>query len=211
MKRVVVNGRAGSLSGSEQYLILDDDKQHLYVRHDVGAPRYCSPSGGPSVIYSATMYTQYQPVRKFLRDCLHSAEEIIWNAELDLGQVRTKVGGTRFGDTEQGNIAIANAQRNAAGANQNASPAVGQGYALVSTVPDSKYPYHAAGVLAVDGTDRVTLEVFAGAADAQQDDREEPGDFEMYSNAPGQTFHDVWSTASVFAGTNPVTVVIEHI
>lgn len=211
MQRVMVNGQAASLSSGGQYLILDNDKSHLYVRQGVVAPRYCRTSAGPPVIYSGTTYIQHEPVRKFLRDCLHSAEEIIWNGELDLGEIRTKVGNAQFGDSEAGNIAIANAQRNAAGANQHASPAVGQAYALVSTVPDSKYPYHAAGVLAVDGNDRVTLEVFAGAEDAQQHEREEPGSFEMYASAPGQTFHDVWSAADVFVHTNPVTVVIEHL
>jgi len=211
MQNVLVNGQKAILSSSGQYLILDNDKSHLYVRHDVGAPRYCKPSGGPSVTYSGTAYTQYEPVAKFLRDCLHSAEEIIWNTVLKLGEVRTKVGNAEFGDSEDGNIAIAKAHRDAPGANQHASPVVGQAYALVSTVPDSKYPYHAAGVLAVDGNDRVTLEVFAGAEDAQQDEREESGSFEMYSTVPGETFHDVWSAAGVFVGTNPVTVVIEHI
>ena len=210
MQSVTVGKHSARLSSTGKYLILDDDNGHLYVRTDVAAPHYCAPSGGPSVTYTGTTYTQHAPVRQFLRDCLHTAEEIIWNQALATGQIRSKVGATPFGNSHDENIALVNALRAQAGVNRNASPDTGQAYALVSTIADSTYPYHAGGVLATDGEDRVTVEVFAGADDARDNQRQEPGTFRMYSMTAGETFHDMWCDG-VFAYTNPVTVVLVHI
>lgn len=81
---------------------------------------------------------------------------------------------------------------------------------IVSTSADSQYPYHAAAVVAIDGTDIVTLEVFARGTDARQNDRSASGRFEMYSATGATSFHSVRSTNKTFVGTNPVTMVLRR-
>ena len=85
---------------------------------------------------------------------------------------------------------------------------------------EGAYPFHAAGVVAVDGADRVTLEVFAGKKDATA--RTTKGEYAMYGSA-AQSFHAIWQaatfesnySASALRGqpifSQPITVVIEPI
>ena len=68
-------------------------------------------------------------------------------------------------------------------------------------------PYHAAAVVAVDGSDRVTLEVFA--TEETPTSRTLSGKYEIYSVAvgSGDTFHSHWQNN--FFGADSVTTVIE--
>ncbi|HEY0752992.1 MAG TPA: hypothetical protein VGD98_03370 [Ktedonobacteraceae bacterium] len=69
------------------------------------------------------------------------------------------------------------------------------------------YSYHAAGVVAVDGNDRITVEVLAGIADAQK--RKDRGMFHMYTVSDAhRSFHATWHT-DPHLNAGPVTIVIE--
>jgi hypothetical protein len=79
--------------------------------------------------------------------------------------------------------------------NENALPDVGEAYALVNLSVKQDHPhepftspYHAAAVVAKDGNDRVTIEVFARAENAKYS---ATGSYKMYG-AGKQSFHDYW-------------------
>ena len=68
------------------------------------------------------------------------------------------------------------------------------------------WPYHFAGVVAVSGTDRITLENYA-----RPDERKEQPDprwyFQMYGEEKGQSFHEFHEDTKQYA--NPVTVTVK--
>ena len=109
-----------------------------------------------------------------------------------------------FGVTNTNNFNLANSV-NAANSNQKAAPSVGESYAIVQSTPikDDCY-YHAAAVVAIDGSDHITLEVFghtgAGA-------RNEAGQYHIYNSDPtkGLSFHDKWSKTFT---SNAITIAI---
>ncbi len=210
MQSVSVGGAAGTLSASGKYLILNGDIKSLYVRSNVATPHYCAQaSDGATVDHGGSTYRKHKPVRRCLADCLHTAEEIIWGQALTQGQIRSKVGDEDFGDTDEANIEIATANAAAGTSNNGAHPGVNQAYVIVARQEDSSlrynYPYHAAGVIALDGDDTVTMEVFATAQDAAA--RDQDGDFRMYDRG-SSSFHRRWSAAEAFRNTLPVTMVL---
>jgi hypothetical protein len=207
VQAITIKGKPASLSDGGQYLVAQFEPLRLYVHPNADKPHYCTAEL-ETVLYNGTKYVRYQPVRRFLRDCLHTAEEIIYDEPLQLGGDYTHVESELFGKSEADNIRIANARRGQPNADGLANPDYNEAYVIVSTVAGSLYPYHAAAVVAIDGTDTVTLEVFARGTDAKQNDRSASGRFEMYSAAGATSFHSVWSTNEVFAGTNPVTMVL---
>ncbi|MER6812301.1 hypothetical protein ABT299_23805 [Spirillospora sp. NPDC000708] len=210
MQQITIKNKSASLSENGHYIVAQYEPLRLYVHpKNAEQPHYCTAELD-SVQYNGTKYVQYQPVRRFLRDCLHTAEEIIYDGPLDLGGDYTHVEGLLFGKSEAGNIRIAEARRGQERTDGKAHPDYNEAYVIVSTVAGSVYPYHAAAVVAIDGDDTVTLEVFARGTDARQNDRSAAGRFEMYSSKGGTTFHSVWSNNVNFAGTNPVTMVLSR-
>jgi hypothetical protein len=211
VQEVTIKGKGkGDLSVGGRYLVLQSQPSYLYVQSATAdKPRYCNYPELATVQCNGRGYFRYQPLRKFLSDCLHTAEEIIYKQELGLGEDRTQVEAEPFGVSDQSNIRIAKERRGKSNTNEGARPGLEEAYVIVSTKLQSKYPYHAAAVVAIDGTDTVTLEVFAGDTDAQQHERTTPGEFKMYSATT--SFHSVWSTNAVFAETNPVTMVLKPI
>jgi hypothetical protein len=117
---------------------------------------------------------------------------------LQIGQDVSQVVGTgaQFGVSNQGNIDAATAYAGLRAAGQGNGmelPVVGGAFAIVETSwnkanpdhrqakPDnaSRWPYHAAAVIAEDGDDRITLEQTADANDAQPGQGNE-GIFDIY-------------------------------
>ena len=144
---------------------------------------------------------------------MHTAEEIGADKKLQPGKVQSKVHGKRkqgksvpFGESDDDNIEAAEAYA----LDDRAAPKVGQAYVIVNKEwPGGvKYPYHAAGVVAVDGKDRVTLEVCAGSQDAKS--RNTYGKYSMYTtgSGAGDKFHSHW-VDSFFDEDESATVVIE--
>lgn len=71
---------------------------------------------------------------------------------------------------------------------------------------DMRWPYHFAGVIAVSGNDRVTLENYA-RGDNRQAHPDPRWFFQMYGNKPGQSFHEATQGQDY---VNPLTVVIRR-
>jgi hypothetical protein len=159
-------------------------------------------------VYAPYVSRSYASNGKFVKDCLHTAEEINAQTALKTGDVQSKVAGTSdaFGEDEDEDIAAAT--RHAVdGA---AAPGLGQAYVIVDTEWEDgagRAPYHAAAVVAVDGADRITLEVFASGSDGRRTEKE--ATYRMYSTGGGAlaTFHDHW-VANYFT-SDVKTVVIE--
>lgn len=202
-----------------------------------------TPATGPNIPgaggNAAQQYKRYAPSTHFYKDCLHTAEEIISEKDFKPGGVRSRVVSTEalFGDTDASVPAGADpatiAKENidaAQGAlvddpgkvNEAATAGLGEAFVIVETDgaqlrKQGAYPFHAAGVVAVDGADRVTLEVFAGEKDATA--RTTKGEYAMYGSA-AQSFHAIWQaalfdSASARRGqrifSQPITVVIEPV
>lgn len=219
MRREKVNSEAVLISKGSLYIIKDQDRSVLYVNSVVPAPYYCKAAQGSSLTYDGSEFKPYVPQNQFLKDCLHSAEEIMAGKTLKLGDLRSKVKGTNtpFGDTDDKNIEAANeaARTQGLAVNEAADPKGGQAYVIVRTQSSAsgvdEYPYHAAAVVADDEIDRITLEVFAGNTDASEKDRSTPGDFSMYSVSPTakkDSFHNAWKGA---LGRDSITIVIQPI
>lgn len=153
--------------------------------------------------------------QKYFKDCLETAEDLICNVYPSSvpSTIRSKVArlGSNFGDTEVANIQAARDYKthHDAHADKKADPGVGQAYVIVSLSTTTEYPYHAGAVIAVDGNDRVTLEVFAAHQHATS--RTETGLYNIYSvdDTSGRTFHDAWSGNHTLSAGTPVTIVIE--
>jgi hypothetical protein len=155
---------------------------------------------------------------------LHTAEEVNeGGGELEFkNSLRSRVVGTKknfglFGKDIKSNIRLARSHHKKFDAA--ADPEVGQAYVIVNKKWKGrgrkdptlgKYPFHAAGVVARDGKDRITLEVFAGEDEAEQ--RDIDGKYSMYeagvTATPGRTFHEAHSSTGDFAA-GPYTLVIK--
>ena len=112
------------------------------------------------------------------------------------------------------------------GVNRHAKPETGEAYMIMpigggSSVGEGRskvydyrhqeervlgWPYHFAGVVAVSGTDRITLENYA-----RPDERKEQPDprwyFQMYGEEKGQSFHEFHEETKQYA--NPVTITVK--
>jgi hypothetical protein len=206
------NGRF-RLSQNGHYMV-EPKSGSMWVHKTAPKPLSCKATGATHP--ASADYEEYAPSMGFLNDCLHTAEEIVHGKELAQGgdYTKTALTGAAFGDSKTKNIKAAKDYETAASGlggrapvNDGASPSPGQAFVIVDTKPAtnaSGYPYHAAGVIARDGDDAVTMEMFASDEDAMDTDRgDAPPAFEMYG--PGATFHSTWS--SVYA--QPITIVIE--
>jgi hypothetical protein len=199
-------GGIGTLSENENYFIPASYRSDLvYAATTAAAPRSSNKYLGEKAARTKT-YQGYVS-KKFFKDCLHTAEEINKHDEMKTGGVQSKVSGTSsaFGASDPENIRLATAHAS----DDAAAPAVGQAYVIVNKKwpKGPEYPYHAAAVVATDGNDRVTLEVFAGTRDASR--RNTYGKYSMYATGggSGNKFHSHWK-GSIF-GADSATVVIE--
>ncbi|GCE15684.1 hypothetical protein [Tengunoibacter tsumagoiensis] len=213
MQTITVKNKSALLSENGLYLILQSDPYGLYVKDGTPDPRVCILAG-EDVKYNGSTYNKYASSWQFYPDCLHTAEEVLKNKKLELGGDQSKVSptGAAFGTSDAANILAANTARanHVNATNDNANPGLGQAYVMVVTtavVGGISYPYHAAGVVAIDGNDRITVEVLAGISDAQA--RKDKGAFHMYTvNDAVHSFHAAWST-DPHLSAGPVTIVIE--
>jgi hypothetical protein len=198
-------GGEGVMSEKSNYFVANADTTLIWA---TSQPRY-SRAAGKSVTTGGKTYSSYFSER-LVRDCLHTAEEIIWEEKLKKGEVRSKIAGTsdQFGEGDDENIAAATKHAS----NDAAAPNVGQAYAIVNTKWGKnkvKSPYHAAAVVAVDGSDRITAEVFANNVDASK--HGSFADYRMYTTGSGMgdKFHSYWQTN--YFGSDSATVVIEKV
>ena len=216
-------GGYGKLSQNGNYFIPGQAGKAVYVANTATGPRDSKEDKGTGPI-TANGKTYYKwESRNFVRDCLHTAEEIINQTNLaPHADVYSKVSGTTsdFGNSDEENIALAESDR---ASDAKASPGLGQAYVIVNKSwlekPKKKRgrkrpppqlvksPYHAAAVVAVDGNDRITLEVFANTQDAK--DYDTKGDYRMYTTgADGETFHSFWQRT--YFKSKSATLVIER-
>ena len=152
-------------------------------------------------------YHLHKPTGKFLKDCLHTAEEIMHKKQFTAKQadVRSivKATGEAFGsDSAENKSAVQASLAEKEPVDRDAEPDVGEAYLMyeLGKIKVDAYEYHAAAVIARDRGDTVTIEVLGGVTAATK--RSETGTFRMYS--PGEPFHSVW--ARYFQ--KPVTIVI---
>lgn len=196
------------LSATGQYLILENNHKLLYVAQGADAPFFCAQTVG-TISFQSKTYEAFEPRQLFLHDCLHTAEEVMYQKPLPFGEdVSSKVVGkpTNFGRSRTNNMQVAKPNRK----QENAAPNRGQAFVLVSMDMKSEYPFHAAAVVADDKDDRVTVEVFATDQDAKDSDRTTTGDFQMYTIGDATlSFHGIWNENPVFGDTEPCTIVIE--
>ncbi|MFB8140610.1 eCIS core domain-containing protein [Streptomyces parvus] len=170
------------------------DTTVIWVLRGAPPPRYCKPTGESGAI-RGQMYEEYEPATYFLADCAHTAEEIMHQQRLALGQDASAfaLGGARFGLGDQENAegaqAYAAARPGGTNANGEERPVPGQAYAIVETAWHGDYerpanasgwPYHVAAVVAVDGDDRITVEQAADGNDAKARQGHE-GIIDMYT------------------------------
>ena len=204
-------GGPGKLSEGQNYFIPDGNTEMIYA---TAPPRnsIAHPTAGQITKGSKT-YDPYISTL-FFKDCLHTAEEIINGANLEDGFGGPGTGdfskvsatGETFGVGESENIQVV--RKNSLG--NNANPGLGQAYVIVNTKwpKGVSSPYHAAGVVAVDGNDRITLEVFAGTTHGVT--RDQQGTYAMYTTGTGSgdKFHEHWKAR--YFGHFSLTTVIEQ-
>ena len=201
----------GRLSENGNYFIPNSwGAELVYVATTAQAPRSSSTHLGQKTANSKT-YQGYVS-NQFIKDCLHTAEEI--NAGRDLkkdANVYSKVAGTSeaFGDTDEGNITLASSHGRD---DDTAAPNLGQAYVIINKKwlqETGNYPYHAAAVVAVDGNDRITLEVFAN--DRRASRRNTRGKYDMYTTGSGggKKFHSHWKSSHEYFSDDSATLVIE--
>jgi hypothetical protein len=208
-------GGLGKLSEGGDYFIPGSSGKLIYAATTAAAPRNSDADKAAPIAANSKNYQGYVS-KKFFKDCLHTAEEIINRKDLTPHvDVYSKVSGTseEFGNTDADNIRLATSHAR----DDKADPGLGHAYVIVNkkwlTKSGQKrkrskvlYPYHAAAVVAVDGKDRVTLEVCATGADAKL--RDTDGEYSMYTTTgTGKTFHTHWQDE--YFGSDSATVVIE--
>lgn len=201
----------GRLSQNGNYFIPKKPGQIIYADTQAAVPQ-SSVRYGLVKRWNERRYQGYIS-DPFLQDCLHTAEEIIHrvrqgNPRLEFKPARVVrsrvVTGEDFGGRDEDNVSLATTRA----VNDAAAPGLGQAYVIVNkNWPQGvEYPYHAAAVVAIDGTDRVTLEVFAGGRDAKN--RNVQGTYRMYSTGDvGEKFHSYWKGQKF--GDDSGTLVIE--
>jgi hypothetical protein len=209
-------GSSGKLSENGNYF-LTAGSDVLYVAKTATAPRNSARKTTLSNCTNGTKEYEAYVSEKFFKDCLHTAEEIINAKKLedksggpasgDFSKVSST--GTAFGASDAENITAAkNAQLDDA-----ANPGLGNAYVIVNTKwttgGGATSPYHAAAVVAVDGNDRITLEVFANTQDAKA--RNTAGVYGMYAtgSGSGSKFHSFWQKQ--YFGKDSITTVIEKV
>jgi hypothetical protein len=204
--QATLSGKTGKLSTNGHYFVASGQ---LWVHETATAPKACTQTVDAIRPRGKGIYSQWVGGTTFLKDCLHTAEEIMAGKTFNYekGGIRSQSRDSKeaigVSDAENQRIALALAQAGGS-VDANADPAAGEAYLIVEVGAFKTYPYHAAGVVAVDGTDRVTLEMFAGTRDAKDSERKFPGKFEMYDGSAGQSFHGTYANAF----TTPTTIVL---
>lgn len=188
------NADAGTQIATETdkyFLHATSDNDFLYAAAGAAAPKYCVNDGTVGTV------TRYKPAAKFFSDCLRAAEEVMHGKKLRAGSVKSqeKTSHTAFGNSEADNWSAAS---NATVTNQHVKPRVGEGLAIVEDAPidlgnDVVCQYHAAAVVAMDGDDLITLEIFG---DPDTGKRTADAKFSIYVAKPYSkyNFHHIWST-----------------
>ena len=200
-----LSGKDGKLSASGHYFVAGGQ---LWVHAAATAPKACTQTIDTMRPKGKGAYYQWVGATSFLKDCLHTAEEIMAGKTFsyEKGGIRSQSRDSKeaigVSDAKNQRIALALA-KGGGSVDAGADPAAGEAYLIVEVGALKTYPYHAAGVVAVDGTDRVTLEMFAGTQDAKDSERKFPGKFEMYGSG-AQSFHNTYAGAF----TTPTTIVL---
>ncbi|MFB7511442.1 eCIS core domain-containing protein, partial [Streptomyces broussonetiae] len=209
------------VSESGRYAI-DPQGQHVWVRDDVPAGDLATAlrAAGQQAQIGGRTYNQYWLGGPILLDCLHAAEEIINNqvGQLDWGEgeystidirSRGSVRTEAFGKSDSSNRRQA---RSFAGArNEAADPQPGEAFVIVATKPDGTEmsQFHAAAVVARDGQDCITLEVWSdnGNPPARQ-----AAIAAIYTVADMQrSFHTAYGGEDAYFGeVGPITVVVRR-
>lgn len=195
-------------SENSKYFLKDTSgNASLYGDPLMGTPHYCTKVNDD---VNGSGIARYEPSDKFYADCLHTAEEIMQQARLVQGGINSKekTTGNRFGEGIQKNWNVVKGV-DGMDSNENANPLVGNAFAVVGNNTHSYTggvlcQYHAAAVVAVDGTDRITMEVFGNP---DKKNRTEAAKFGIYDTDPmsGHTFHDAWGSQF----KNGITVALE--
>lgn len=206
-EQIVALGKIGKVSTNKRYILAYDDV--LYVKNGVPAPHNFIADTDVMIEefkHNGEKYKAHKHDGLFLKDCLHTAEELINQSELKYASgTYSRVRGIKlvFGRDEDRNKEYAIREKDKGHPhNEAANPGVGQAYAIVETGSRGKYPYHAAAVVAKDGDDTVTIEVSAGSKDAK--DRNTQGELHMYEIGGGKSFHS--DCKAIY--NKPVTIVI---
>jgi hypothetical protein len=197
----------GLISENDMYFVPNDGSR-VYVKEGAAAPvASAAAARRASTTIKSKTYQGYDSAN-FLKDCLHTAEEIINGRQLQPGAIYSKVKatGANFGESDPKNITRANDST----LNDAAAPGSSEAYVIVNTLwgtnDKDAYPYHAAAVVAADGKDRITLEVFASNRDAR--DRNVKGAYKMYTTEGAvATFHGVWK--AYFKNATVTTVIVK--
>ncbi|TQF03071.1 DUF4157 domain-containing protein [Kitasatospora acidiphila] len=200
--------------------VIQPDAQSVWVRDDVPAGQLATAlqSRNQQMQINEQTYNRYWLGGPILLDCLHAAEEIINNRVGQLGWGEgeysnidiTKKGNVTteaFGKSDSSNRRQARAFAGAR--NEAANPQPGEAFVIVATKPNGTEmsQFHAAAVVARDGQDCVTLEVWSdngnppaqGAANAA-----------MYTVADlSKSFHNAYGGEGAYFGeVGPITVVV---
>lgn len=202
----------GTLSETGQYF-LPNGAGTIYA---TSPPRACAEIGAGLYNFNGLSYRLYQPGQQFLDDCLHTAEEIVNGKILEYGKgtyTRETTTNYVFGQSDQRNIEIAETAKlySVGSINESAAPGIGNAFVIVDTEfetkPSKRSPYHAAGVIGVDGNDRITMEVFAHGGSLVN--RETDSSLGIYTVGGGsRSFHGYWST-NYFKNYSTITIVIK--
>jgi hypothetical protein len=210
------------LSETGLFAIVDGGRQ-IWARQDarVSDTLARNPDGDRTI--AGQVYQEYQISRWILKDCLHTAEEIINNLpgqlhsarELDWENAPASEGKysrilsnkdryRKFGGDDAANIK--NAKEFRGPNNENAVPGIGEAFVILGTkapdVDEAVSPYHAAAVVGVDGRDRITLEEW------DERGKVDRGSAAMYTvGDAAASFHGYW-TNQYFSDVEPITVVI---
>lgn len=170
----------------------------LYSREDATPPREMNPAGNDVFEHGGSRYREYGPGRKVMPDCLHTAEEFMHGNKLAAGEVRSqeKLTGKAFGVSDNANQKVAQQakRKHPDAVNTNASPDVGEAYAIVRQKKPKvgESPYHAAAVVAKDGRHTVTLETSATNVDATRYNKK-PEVFVQEVGSSTNSFHKIMS------------------
>lgn len=200
----------------------------IYVKKDLSQDRQGFPRTAPfrlkrdeEKVFSLGnhQYFRYEVSCPGVRDCLHTAEELMQRKTLrpEAGEIysKEKLTGKDFGDdeTEGGKplnrvIAEAALAQSPNQVNIFASPQVGEAYAIVrQKAPEAgESPYHAAAVVARDGNDTVTLELSAGDEDGVKRDTA-PRFFTQNVGSADTSFHA--QMKRVYGRDTAITIVLQ--
>jgi hypothetical protein len=181
-------------SDNDLYSLPGRGGDHIWAFKGAAPPRASAATGKTSIV-NKKQYKEYKS-NFMLQDCLHTAEEIMANGALAYsGGVYSQTADAAhspFGETTKKNRNLAIARAGLLTSDAAASPNVGEAFVIVRKNPAAvgASPYHAAGVVAVDGADRFTLEQSASGTDAHKR-RLALGMYDVYSvgDVNGQSFH----------------------